>query len=245
MKYWIEEKNKWLIENTKGLSPAAAYSLWCEHWPNENKTMTSISNQRSRLKCASCVVKNPHSTKIKPLYTERLRRGYWQIKVAMPSVWWSKAKWIWINTHIELIDTLLDTDNFYFADGDINNFNPDNILLVHKRETSLFQLEGGIIPGNPELSRIHLLLARSKLAILDAAEKCGDVEKIGDRRVIRQDFNAKARSYYRKRYAESEEYRQKIKVWHKNHKARMTEEQKEHRKKYQREWKQKQEDKAK
>lgn len=244
-KYWTDEKNKWLIDNTSGMKRADAYALWCKHWPNENKSEGAVNNQRSRLKCASYTRIYTHSTKIKPLYTERIKTGYWQIKVALPNVWWSKAKWVWINTHPDELDSLLETDCFYFADGNRDNFNYENIIRLHRNEQTIFQLMGGIVPGNPELTKLHLIMAKHKLAILDAAERCGDVVNHRGCRVIREDFNAKARAYHRYKYHNDSKYKQRIKEQHARYNAKRTEEQKQHRREYAKEWKCKQVAKAK
>lgn len=235
--FWTKERNQWLIENTKGMSRKDAYDLWCKTFPDTHKTELSVNNQRSRLKCASFIRDSVHSTKTKPLYSERLKSGYPQIKVAMPNVWWPKSKWVWINTHPEELNTLEQTDAFYFADGNISNMDPDNILRVHRREQTAFIFEGGIVPGDPELSKIHLLLARMKLARLDAAEKCGDVVTTQVKgRVIRVERNAKAREYRRKKYLNDEAYRNKIKQQHKRYYANLSEEKKAKKREYTRQW---------
>lgn len=234
--YWTKERNQWLIDNTKGMSRKDAYSLWCKTFPNENKSEVSVNNQRSRLKCASRIVNVTHSTKIKPLYSERIKTGYMQIKVAMPNVWWPKAKWIWINTHPEELDTLLETDAFYFADGNTNNFHMDNIIRVHRKEQTLFQFEGGVVPGDPELSKIHLLLARMKLARLDAAERCGDVVISGSGRKLRYELNDKARAYHKNRYRTNPEYRKKVAEAHHKRYLNLTPEQRKARAEYQKRW---------
>lgn len=232
---WTPERQKWLIENTKGLKRQEAYELFCKAFPDVNVTLVAVSNQRSRLRCAEYVC--PHgSTKRRPLYSERVKQGYAQIKVAQPSTWWSKAKWVYVATHPEEAGEFLETDSFYFLDGNVNNFDPDNIALVHRKEQCLFMAEGGIVPGHPEETRLNLLRARLRLAQLDAGEKAGLVVIHGNSRVFREELNRKARERFKKKYHSDEEFLTRYRQYVKKYKQNMTTEQKERLRTYQREW---------
>lgn len=223
---WTPERNQWLIENTKGLKRLEAYEKFCAAFPEINTTIIAVSNQRSRLRCSEYEQKHG-STKIRPLYSERQKKGYLFVKVAMPSVWWSKAKFVYVATHPEEAGEILETDAFYFLDGNNRNFDWRNIALVHRREQAIFQYYGGCVKGNPEATKIHILQARLKLVQLDAAEKIGDVMMMGDSRVIKKDHNEKARAYSQWRRDNDPEYRERMKQKMRLRSKEMTPEQKE------------------
>lgn len=225
-KYWNEERNQWLIDNTKGLSRNDAYDLFCKTFPDEHITLTALCNQRSRLRCAAYTCTHT-STKQRPLYAEQVKSGYVNIKVAQPSVWWPKAKWVYIATHPEEVGEILPTDAFYFADGNNRNFDWKNIILVHRQEQPVFVGFGGVVPGKPEETKIHLLQARLKLKQLDVGEKLGLVTTIGNGRAFREDRNRKAREYHRRKYNNDEEYRNRVRRYAKEYNMRMTPEQRE------------------
>lgn len=231
---WTEERKQWLIENTKGLGKQEAFDLFKQRFPEYEGTIVAVTNQRSRLKCGKFTCSHG-STKCQPLYSEQRKKGYCRIKVAMPSVWWQKQKWVWVATHPERVDELLETDCFVFLDGNNKNFDWKNIELLHRREQLVFLQMGGVVPDDPELTRLHILQARLKLVQLDALEKIGEVVCTSAGRKTKE----KTREDARKRYAQvkdSEHWKKVNRERAKKYRAQLTDEQKEKRKAYQREW---------
>lgn len=231
---WTEERKKWLIDNTKGKKRQEAYDLFCKAFPEVKTTIVAVTNQRSRLRCAEYTCKHG-STKTKPLWSEDVKQGYVRIKIALPSTWMQKGKWVWLETHPEELSDLLETDAFYFADGNNRNFNPDNIIRVHRREQTIFIAEGGVVKDNPEETKLNLYRARLKIAQLDAGEKAGLVVKHGDSRMFREELNRKVREYQRKKRKDPE-YKKRLNENAKKYVRNRTEEQKAHYREYQREW---------
>lgn len=233
-KKWTAEHDT-LLHEIKGKSAAERFRIFNEVFPGfTNKT--GLLNRASRI--GAVVKKCPRKghTKARPLYSEQFKKGYVRIKVAQPSTWWQKSKWVWVATHPgEPFD---EKDCYYFMDGDNRNFAPDNIEKLGRHEITAFQQCGGIVPGQPELSRLNLLRARLKLAQLDAGEKIGEVVTQAHYRVFREERNAKARERNRRRYATDPEYRQKIVSYAKANRERIKSdpERLEKRRRYQREW---------
>ena len=169
---WNEERNAWLFKHGTE-SKKELYRLFCEAFPGVETTVYGVSNQRSRI--GACARKN-HNTDSripKPLYSEHTKGGYIYIKVAQPSTWWSKAKWVWIETHPGEYNTVKPGDNFVFLDGNSRNFTPSNIEKVSVREMYVINRYGVVPPGNPDVMMFHIAKARLTLAGLDAGEKHG------------------------------------------------------------------------
>lgn len=231
---WTDDRKKWLIENTKGMKRQEAYDLFCKAFPEVKTTLVAVTNQRSRLRCAEYTCKHG-STKMKPLYAEREKKGYMFVKVALPSTWWSKAKFVYVATHPEEAGELKETDAFYFMDGNKRNFDWKNIERVPRKLQAVYIGCGGIVKDDPEQSRINLLQAKLKQAQLDAGEKSGLVVTYGDSRMFREELNAKAREQHH-RYYNDPEKRKRIRERAKYYREHWTEEQEAHRREYQREW---------
>ena len=231
---WTPEVNQFLLEH-KTLPREELYALLLKEYPNIDTTLTGMKNQCSRIGAVLC--NKPHGTTAqKPLYTERVKKGYVQIKVGInPSVWWSKAKWVYLETHPWEWPELDITDNFFFLDGNNRNFDPDNIVKIKMKERTVFINEGGIVPGHPELSMKNLLDAKLKIALLDRGEKLGLVRnyslQVG--RCFRQDFKDRHRAWYKKYYSNPENRkRRNAKALETYHRIKNTPEFKESRRRY-------------
>lgn len=206
---WKDEYIAFLFELTNVKSKKDRQIIFKEKFPESNFSINAVSVKMSEV--GACQ-KRKHSCNNRPLYSERTKKGYVQIKVAQPSVWWQKQRWVYIETHPEEYNDIEETDCYYFLDGNNKNFNPNNIVRVKRREQTVFQFLGGVVKDNPELTKQHILQARLKLAQLDVGEKLGLVADGGGGRVFIDERNAKARAYQKKRYAESEEVRKKNKA---------------------------------
>ena len=189
-KVWTDELNAWLL-TTKGMKPGDAYALFLATFPEiTDVTRCAFSHQRSRMGAAG----NPHFSRApRPLWSEKIKKGYVQIKIAQPNVWVSKAKWVYMETHPG--EDFTEQSNYIFLDGDNRNFDPDNIERVPLRLMGVFNKMGGCTRGNPEATRLRLLLARSFVARLDAGERMGLVVRQGTGRKFREERNRKAREY--------------------------------------------------
>lgn len=205
---WTQEQVDFLFEIKDSRTKKERYDRFKERFPDTDYSLLAVSYKASEVGAVRFKI----NKKARPLYTEREKKGYIQIKVAMPNTYIPKQKWVYLETHPWIYPLVEDTDVFIFLDGDNRNFAPDNIELLKRKEQTAFLHFGGVVKGNAELTRLHLAQARLKIAQLDVAEKIGDVKvyfcKGEYRRVVRKEMNRKAREYIRHKYATSEEYRQ-------------------------------------
>lgn len=183
--FWTKEKRDFLQE-TKNLSNKEGYKEFCLHFGENAASYTAFLNQRSRQGLTKKINGAKHgTTKERPLYSEHIKKGYVFIKVAKnPSVWISKARWVWQETHPgEIADK---NDNFYFLDGNNKNFAPENIERVEKRLNGIISQMGAIKENDPDATHINILRARLKLATFDLADKAGLCYKSKKGRVIKK-----------------------------------------------------------
>lgn len=176
--------------------------LFKERFPESDFTINAISTKMCEVRATK---KRNFACNRKPLYSEQIKKGYVRIKVAQPSVWWQKQKWVYVETHPYEWNDIEETDTFYFLDGNNRNFNPENIVRVKRKEQGPFQMCGGVVPGHPELTYQHLLQARLKLAQLDLGEKIGLVKNYGGGRRFKEDINEWARER-RNKLKDTEKY---------------------------------------
>ena len=160
------------VKSTKGQDRETAYKAFCEKFTGI--TATAFYNQRSR---SGVSPKKPHGTnKRAKLYEERIKSGYVQIKVAEPSTWISKTRWVWEETHPG--EQTEKTDNFIFLNGNNRDFRPVNIERIERKYRILFLKFGGV-DENPEVTKIRILQAKMRAAQLDLGEKIGTVRLYG------------------------------------------------------------------
>ena len=193
-KIWNEERNNWLLAH-KDMIKKEMYQLFLKENPDcFDVTYTAFINQCSRVG-ASYTQNNcwKGDRKPRPLYSEQIKKGYIRIKVAQPNVWISKSKWVYQETHPW--EDFSERSNYIFLDGDNRNFKPDNIERVPLRMMGVFNCLGGCEKGNPEITRLRLLQAKHKVAILDVGEKLGLTVNYGVGRRLRDEMNKAAREY--------------------------------------------------
>lgn len=199
-KVWTPEINQWLVEH-KDMIKNEMYKLFLETYPECNDvTYTAFKNQCSRVG-ASYTQNNcwRGSRKPRPLYSEQIKKNYVRIKIAEPNVWMQKNKWVYIETHPW--EDCSERSNYVFLDGDNRNFNPNNIERVPLKVMGVFNLMGGCEKGNPEITKLRILNAKLKLAILDKGEEMGLVAKVDSKgrkkagRCFIEERNRKAREY--------------------------------------------------
>lgn len=195
-KIWTDELNEWL-KGTKGMNVQEAYDLFLATFPEiTDVTRTAFCNQRSRMKAAGVCTNLNFSRKPRPLYSEHIKKGYVRIKIAQPNVWVSKAKWVYMETHPW--EDFSERSNYIFLDGDSRNFSPDNIERVPLRLMGIFNKLGGTEKGSPEISRLRLVQAKHKDALLSRGEKCGLAHKYWIYRRFLDHNAANRREFYSK-----------------------------------------------
>ena len=200
-KIWDKEKHDW-IHAHKDMNRNKAYELFCKAFPEADVTKIAYFNERSRIGASRCDWVGKHNRTAKPLYSEQIKKGYVRIKIAQPSVWISKAKWVYMETHPW--EDFSERSNYIFLDGNNRNFAPDNIERVPLKLMGIFNLMGGIAE-TPELTRLRIAQVKLKAKCLDVGEEMGLVVDCGAGRMFREDRNASAREY-RKRPEVREKY---------------------------------------
>lgn len=161
-KIWDAETNGFIIEN-KSMNEDynAFYSAFMERFPDSGVTFTAFKNQVSRLKCGRYRRKD-FSTRIRPLYSEQEKKHYVRIKIGEPSVWISKAQWVWLATHpAEAWEHFSNQKKYLyvFLDGNNRNFAPDNIECVERAIIGIISQQFKL-GTDPEENKIRILQAK-------------------------------------------------------------------------------------
>lgn len=194
-KIWNEETDGFL-RGHRDLCRRGGYdlllALFLERFPDSQVGRNAIKTECSRL---GLTAKRPHgATKALPLYSEHCKKGYVRIKIAQPSVWWSKARWVYVETHPW--EDCSERSNYIFLDGNNRNFSPDNIMRVPIRVMGIFNGMGGTAE-TPEETKLRVRLAELKYAGTCLGEKMGLTVQYGTGRRFRDEQNRKAREYSR------------------------------------------------
>ena len=197
----LKWRPEWLafINETRG-NTDKLYEQFREKFPEADITLTAFRNQRSRSGASD---KKPHGTnKRAALFEERTKGGYVMIKIAEPDKWISKARYVYQNAHPE--EEVKKNSQFYFLDRNNRNFDPANIIKVDARERTIFILEGGIA-DDPAETRLHLAMAKLRLAQLDLGEKIGDVVNYGAGRKTKEEVRKRSADYAKRNRKECRE----------------------------------------
>lgn len=211
-KVWTPEINQWLVDH-KDMIKSEMYKLFLETFPEcQDVTYSAFKNQCSRIG-ASYSVNNcwRGDRKPRPLYSEQIKKGYIKIKIAQPNVWVSKAKWVYDETHP--YEDCTGRANYVFLDGNTRNFSPDNIMRLTLSEMAHYNRLGGCCYGQPEITKLRIILARQRHALFEAGEKLGltvDYGKGKSCRCFKADLDASRREYASRPYVK-ERRRQKAK----------------------------------
>lgn len=191
-------------------------------------TKNALTTHCTESKIQLGIAKYKHSTGInsRPLWSEHFKKGYLHIKT--PDGWKIKSRYIYELSHPEYV--YKRGDCFIFLDGDIFNFNPDNIELCTRQLIVRFNTLGGVVKGHPELTRINLLNAKLEKAIFDKGEKqglCSIVytkgryrcfkKKLADyarnrRHQMKEEDPAAYQAYLEKQRENARQYRKKLKA---------------------------------
>lgn len=235
-KIWTDEMRRWLVEH-KETPRRERYRMFLAAFPNvTDVTETAFYDQCSRVGAVQVRKVYKGSRAPRPLYSEQVKKGYVRIKIAQPSVWVSKAKWVYMETHPW--EDLTERSNYIFLDGDRRNFDPHNIERVPLRVMCVFCNLGGVEPGRPEVTRLRLAQARLKMAVLDRGVEAGLAVDYGGGRQWRDAVNRRSREY-----SSRPENKERIKERNRMYIRRLKEERpdeyrrrQEARRAYQREW---------
>lgn len=193
MKYTYEqEKVTFLIDNVKGISLEELTNKFNENF-GTNLSKSSISNMKRKLgltsgvntrfkkgqtswnkgrkmskqqyeKCKQTMFKKGNKTyNIRNLFEERKDKdGYIKIKVENPNKWVLKHRYIYEKVH----GKIPEGHKVMFADGDIYNFDLDNLILVSYSEL-LIMNKRGLCKKDKELTKIGANIAK----VLDSVSK--------------------------------------------------------------------------
>ena len=205
---WDEEKTAF-VKSTKGMTRQEALQAFRARYPELKDEVTDMAffDHRTRCKAANPYTGRKYSRAIKPLYSEHVKAGYVQIKIAQPNVWISKAQWVYMCAHPD--EDLSERSAYVFLDGDLRNFAPENIERIKLTYMSFFNNLGGVVKGRADLTRINIARAKLKKAQLDALDKCGALVQNGSGRKDREERNRYAREYARKNKEHVAELRKK------------------------------------
>ena len=204
-KVWTPEINQWLIVH-KDMIKKELFKMFLETFPEcSDVTYVAFKNQCSRIG-ASYTPGNcwRGDRKPRPLYSEQIKKGYVKIKIAQPNVWISKAKWVYDETHP--YEDCTGRANYVFLDGNNRNFSPDNIMRLTLSEMAHYNRLGGCCYGQPEITKLRIILARQRYALFEAGEKLGltvDYGKGKSCRCFKADLDASRREYASRPYVKA------------------------------------------
>ena len=215
-KIWTEETNGWLIAHKElNKDYDKMLRLFLEAFPESRVSRDALKTQ-----CSVIGVAQKRNDKFRhpcsrPLYSEHVKKGYVQIKIAEPSIWCSKAKWVYMETHPW--EDFTEPSMYIFLDGNNRNFHPLNIERLPRKLCAIFNGMGGT-SGGADVVRLRIAQAKLKMATLDAGEKLGLVCNHGGGRAFKERLAEQQRRYrqeerkreYHRRWAR--EHRQKLKA---------------------------------
>lgn len=196
-KIWDTEKHAFLMEHRE-MPINECYQLFLQTFPDaKDVTPQAFRNQRSRIGAISEVyktVKKNHLARTpKPLFSEHEKKGYIVIKIEQPNKWMFKHHYVYWQTTGHKPEPKKET--VIFLDGNNRNFAPENLFLLPRNCIAIMNNPGtklGVIPGNPELTKINATNAILMHKIMGQAQKLGLVSEASGR--LKSDIN----EYYRK-----------------------------------------------
>lgn len=106
----------------------------------------------------------------KELYSERLdKEGYTIIKIAEPNEWMRKHRWIWEQKYGEIPENHV----IIFADGNKENFDIENLILVSRAELAIL-VRCRLISSISELTKSGVAVAKLKAKLNELRKKKTD-----------------------------------------------------------------------
>lgn len=192
MKYNYSEENvKFLIENVKGISHKELTKRFNEKF-NTNLSESAIANMKRKLnltndintkfkkgqtswnkgrkmspeqyeKCKKTMFQKGNLSNVRPTGDERIDiDGYTYIKVKQPNKWVLKHRWLYEKEKGEIPKGY----NLIFADGNKQNLNLDNLILVSNSELFIMN-QKGLYKQDKELTKSGAIVAK----VLDKVNK--------------------------------------------------------------------------
>lgn len=192
MKYNYSEENvKFLIENVKGISHKELTKRFNEKF-NTNLSESAIANMKRKLnltndmntkfkkgqtswnkgrkmspeqyeKCKKTMFQKGNLSNVRPTGDERIDiDGYTYIKVKQPNKWVLKHRWLYEKEKGEIPKGY----NLIFADGNKQNLDLDNLILVSNSELFIMN-QKGLYKQDKELTKSGAMVAK----VLDKVNK--------------------------------------------------------------------------
>ncbi len=208
-KIWDKPKHDFLMEH-KEMKIDDCYQLFLKTFPEASDvTPAAFRNERSRIGAISIKYKNGsknHASRTpKPLFSEHEKKGYICVKVGQPNQWMFKQHYIWmINTGHKPEPK---KEMVIFLDGNKRNFAFENLYLIPRNIAGILnnpKMKLGIIPENPELTKINIQNAILIHKIFDAGRKIGLVSESSGR--FKEDCNKFQRERMQKIKQDPEKY---------------------------------------
>ena len=189
------------------------YKLFLKTFPDaQDVTETAFRNERSRIGAISDFYKNSTKNhgprKPKPLLSEHVKKGYIRVKVEQPNKWMFKHHYVWWQNTGHKPEPKKET--VIFLDGNNRNFDFHNLFLMPRDCIAIFnnnKLKLGIVPGNPEATRINATNAILIHKTFNLGRKIGLVSQASGR--FKEDINACAKARYQNQTEEIKEQRKK------------------------------------
>ena len=211
-KIWDKPKHDFLMSHRE-LKIKECYQLFLKTFPDaQDVTETAFRNERSRIGAISDFYKNSTKNhgprKPKPLLSEHVKKGYIRVKVEQPNKWMFKHHYVWWQNTGHKPEPKKET--VIFLDGNNRNFDFHNLFLMPRDCIAIFnnnKLKLGIVPGNPEATRINATNAILIHKTFNLGRKIGLVSQASGR--FKEDINACAKARYQNQTEEIKEQRKK------------------------------------
>lgn len=211
-KIWDKPKHDFLMSHRE-FKIKECYQLFLQTFPDaQDVTETAFRNERSRIGAISDFYKNSTKNhgprKPKPLLSEQVKKGYIRVKVEQPNKWMFKHHYVWWQNTGHKPEPKKET--VIFLDGNNRNFDFHNLFLMPRDCIAIFnnnKLKLGIVPGNPEATRINATNAILIHKTFNLGRKIGLVSQASGR--FKEDINACAKARYQNQTEEIKEQRKK------------------------------------
>lgn len=211
-KIWDKPKHDFLMSHRE-LKIKECYELFLKTFPEAHDvTETAFRNERSRIGAISDFYKNSTKNhgprKPKPLLSEQFKKGYIRVKVEHPNKWMFKHHYVWWQNTGHKPEPKKET--VIFLDGNNRNFDFHNLFLMPRNCIAIFnnnKLKLGIVPGNPEATRINATNAILIHKTFNLGRKIGLVSQASGR--FKEDINTCAKARYKNQTEEIKEQRKK------------------------------------
>lgn len=138
---------------------------------NEKRTVPSISYIRSEYGIAlnnprSIIAVGTNKRGSKPIGTERVRKGYVEIKVEQPNVWNQKHRHIWEQHHKKKLG---HNEIVIFLDKNNRNFDIENLAMISRDLMGIMNMNDWV-SENPQHTKVGINLAKLSREIYTKGE---------------------------------------------------------------------------